>query len=76
MRAIEPMRAARRTLASGPTKSTKNPRPAKARPAAGTLGNRRLRAASSSAPRTRLQLAPVNVKLRGGYFLGSPRRTA
>ncbi len=53
------MHAARSTLASGPTMSTNMPKPPRARPAAAGRGSRTLRAASSSTPRTRLQLAPL-----------------
>lgn len=48
--ATTPMRGARRTLESGPTSRTNSARPASA--ADGTLGRRRVRAPSSSAPRT------------------------
>ncbi len=56
---IAPITAARRTLASGPTIRTNSPSPARQRTAANARLNRRLRAASSRAPRMRLQLAPL-----------------
>ena len=56
---MAPITAARSTLASGPTISTKSPSPARPRTAASARLNRRLRAASSRTPRIRLQLAPL-----------------
>ena len=57
---IAPIRAARSTLASGPDHQHEQSQPGQGeRGGRRARGSRRLRAASSRAPRTRLQLAPL-----------------